>query len=72
MTTANKTPDHVDVAVHGENRAEANKMDSFPEEGTDEKIVQPGGSDERPLSDDEAVKATKRAMQAEDHGWHGS
>ena len=68
MTEADKMPDLVGVAVHAETRAEANKMDSFPEEGTDDKIVKPGDTGETPLSDNEAVQATQRAIQAEAHG----
>lgn len=63
-----KTPDLVDVAAHAEDRAEAGKMDSFPEEGTDEKIVKPGIAADAPLSDSEAVEATKKAIQAEANG----
>lgn len=68
MTKADKTPDLVDVAVHGETRAEANKMDSFPEEGTDDKMVRPADTGDEPFSDAEAVEATQKAIKAEGHG----
>ena len=49
-------------ARHGERLAEDNQPDSFPEEGTDDKMVQHGDTGEQPFSDDEALKATRAVI----------
>jgi len=49
-------------ARHGERLSEHNDPDSFPEEGTDDKMVQHADTGEQPFSDDEAVRATKAVI----------
>lgn len=51
-------------ARHGERLAQGNQPDSFPEEGTDDKMVQHGDTGEHPFSDAEALSATKAVIAA--------
>jgi hypothetical protein len=52
-------PNPADTAINAERKDE--DADPFPPEGTDEKTVRP--EDDRPLSEDEAVKATHKALK---------
>jgi hypothetical protein len=56
-------PNPADTAVNAERKDE--DADPFPPEGTDEKIVRPNNEpwDDRPLTEDEAVKATQKALK---------
>ena len=60
--TDTRTPSDVDVAEHAEEQQNRNQPDPFPEEGTDEKIVKPDTTADKPLSDGEAVRATKAVI----------
>lgn len=69
MTDAVKTETRgkdteVDVAEHAEDQQNRNQPDPFPEEGTDEKIVKPDSAADKPLSEDEALRATKAVIAA--------
>jgi len=52
MTTPAKTAENAEK--------HADDADPFPPEGTDEKVVRP--DDDAPISEDEAVKATEKAI----------
>lgn len=54
----------VQVARHAEALQANNEPDSFPEEGTDEKMVQSRDTGEPAFSDGEALRATKAVIAA--------
>lgn len=54
----------VEVAEHAEAAQNRNQPDPFPEEGTDEKIVRPDATADQPLSDGEALRATRAVIAA--------
>jgi len=54
----------VEMAHRGERLTEHNEPDSFPEEGTDDKMVQASDTGAVPFSDEEALKATHAVIDA--------
>ncbi|MGZ3297501.1 MAG: hypothetical protein ACXU8O_00685 [Asticcacaulis sp.] len=52
----------VQMAKQGEKLSEANGPDSFPEEGTDDKMVQASDTGDVPFSDTEALRATRAVI----------
>jgi len=63
-TETRATDTDVDVAEHAERQQAQNQPDPFPEEGTDDKTVQGPARGDQPLSDGEAVRATKAVIAA--------
>jgi len=55
----------VEMARRGEHLTDDNESDSFPEEGTDDKMVQARDTGAVPFSDEEALKATHAVIDAE-------
>ena len=49
-------------ARRGERLSQGNEPDSFPEEGTDDKMVQHADTGAQPFSDDEALRATRTVI----------
>ncbi|MBW8735013.1 MAG: hypothetical protein JF571_12050 [Asticcacaulis sp.] len=54
----------VETARRGEHLTDHNEPDSFPEEGTDDKMVQARDTGAIPFSDEEATKATQAVIAA--------
>ena len=63
-TPAGKADTAASVARHAEHLAETNQSDSFPPEGTDEKVLKTGAQPPE-LSEDVRLKATKAALDRE-------
>lgn len=55
----------VEVSRHAEDQQDHNAADPFPPEGTDDKLVRPEDAG-RPLSEADAVAATRAVIAAED------
>lgn len=63
-TETRATETDVDVAEHAERQQAQNQPDPFPEEGTDDKTVQGPARGDQPLSEGEALRATKAVIAA--------
>lgn len=50
------------VARTGEKSLNREHVETFPEEGTDEAILKPETAPDRPLSEAETLKATRKAL----------
>lgn len=54
----------VEMARRGQHLTDDNEPDSFPEEGTDDKMVQASDTGAVPFSDEEALRATHAVIDA--------
>ena len=54
----------VEMARRGEHLTDTNEPDSFPEEGTDDKMVQARDTGAVAFTDEEALKATQAVIDA--------
>ena len=71
MTSSHKHPDPSrpmkrleDVAEHAQHLSEHGDMDSFPEEGTDDKVVQTANTETELITEDDAIRATQAVIDA--------
>lgn len=51
------------VARTGEKTLKRDNVETFPEEGTDETLLKPEAASNRPLSEAETLKATRKALE---------
>lgn len=51
------------VARTGEKALKKDNVETFPEEGTDEEMLRPESAPDRPLSEAETLKATRKALE---------